>query len=160
MRRLSLLMSLCILALSACSSSTGSGQPATSGSGAESSRSAAATPGAGASCADYWCGTGSAQVTIGEQTYTFSPGGCLEGADQAISFRMGDFEHTGAQAGDWFSGVVYPNDAAKPTISGKIGSQSFILTDASATVGLNGEVTFSGTDQVGGAKVTGTFNCG
>jgi hypothetical protein len=158
MRRLSSLICLCILAVSACSSSTGSGPPAASGSGAESSQGAAATPRAGG-CEDYWCGTGSAQVTIGGQTYTFSPGGCIDDGVDSITFRMGDFEDTGAEAGDWFSGIVY-RSAAAPTISGKIGSQAFVLTNATATVGLNGEVTFAGTDTVGGAKVTGTFNCG
>jgi hypothetical protein len=157
MRGLSLLASLCVLAVSACSSSTSSGQPAASGGGADSSQGA--TSRAAASCQDYWCGTGSAQVSIAGTVYTFSPGGCLDDGVDAIAFRMGDFEHAGPEAGDWFSGIVY-RSAAAPTISGKIGNQAFVLANATATVGPNGEVTFSGTDTVGGGKVTGTFNCG
>ena len=146
MRKLALLSLVAAMALSACGGSNASPTP---GGGA--------APSAGGSCS-YWCGTGSATVTVDGTSTTVASGGCLV-QSAAVDARFGDWWNGGTATAE-VAILAYKTDSKAPTISGKVGSTYFVLgTDATATVGADGSGTFSGTNSIGTGKISGTWTC-
>jgi hypothetical protein len=145
--------------------------------GCGSSSNSTANGGGGSSC-DYWCGNGSARVTVGGVTATITGGGCYDTGAAGIDARFGDWGNTGVAdyltVSGYRAGGPTPtpapttNSLAAPTatghlnvaVDGSIAGQNFVLdTDAVVTFAADGTGSFSGTDLNGAGKVTGTFAC-
>ncbi|MFI5258428.1 MAG: hypothetical protein ACHQ01_02285 [Candidatus Limnocylindrales bacterium] len=141
--------------------------------------SSVATSGPGGSGCDYWCGNGSATVTIGSTTTSISGGGCYDGGSAGVDARFGDWGPTGI--GDYLTLIAYraggptptpvatttgppagptPTGHPSPNVSGSVNGTPFVLgTDTVVSLGANGAGSFSGTDLNGIGRVKGTFTC-
>jgi hypothetical protein len=106
----------------------------------------------------FWCGTGSAQVTVGSATVTMSPGGCYPASDNDVDARFGDFTN---KSGDWIIALVYYGGGKTPFLSGSVGGKAFMLSSSGATgaIGTDGKGSISGTEFLGTATISATFSC-
>ncbi len=157
MRKLASVLAASILVIAACSGSGATQQPAGTGGGGPT---AATSQGGGGDCS-YWCGTGSAQVTMGGATVTISPGGCYDGGKNGVDIRFGDFTKSGtAAAKDYVVALVYHGGNGTPIVSGGVNGELFVLSTSGATgtIGDDGKGSFSGTNMFGGT-ITATFSC-
>jgi hypothetical protein len=106
----------------------------------------------------FWCGNGSAEVTIGETTVTLSPGGCADAGDNDVDARFGDFTK---KKGDWATVLVYYGGGKTPLLSGSIGGKAITMSTSGATgtIGNDGRGSLSGTEFLSSAKISATFSC-
>jgi hypothetical protein len=166
-RRLVSLLVVSILLTAACSSSGGTRQPAPPTGGGisatlpEASGGSVTTPPpkpSNSGDCSFWCGNGSAQVTVGDATVTMSPGGCADASDNDVDARFGDFTK---KKGDWVIALVYYDGGQTPFVSGSVGGKMFTMSTngATGTVGHDGKGSFSGTELLGTAKISATFSC-
>jgi predicted small secreted protein len=138
-----------------------------------------AGPTVGGDC-QYWCGNGSATVTVGGATTTISGGGCHDAGSAGYDIRFGDWQ--GLQGvSSWLGLTAYRvggptatpaatvNPLAAPSASdhpspiggGGVDGNDFVLAPgATVTFNANGTGSFSGTDMNGAGLITGTFSCG
>jgi hypothetical protein len=169
MRKLASVLVASILLAAACSSSGATLPPAgTVGGGAPTTAASLASngdvttpppqPSNGGGDCSFWCGTGSAQVTIGDSTVTISPGGCYAGSDNDVDARFGDFTN---QTSDWIIALVYYGGSETPILSGSVGGTAFMLStsDATGSIGNDGKGSISGTEFLGTATISVTFSC-
>jgi hypothetical protein len=168
MRRLVSLLVVSILLTAACSSSGGTQQPAPpTGGGVTTAPSQSGyiggfitpppKPSNSGDCS-FWCGNGSAQVTVGDATVTMSPGGCADASDNDVEARFGDFTK---KKGDWIIVLVYYGGTKTPLLSGNIGGKAITMSTSGAngTIGDDGKGSLSGTEFLGTAKISATFSC-
>ena len=168
MRKLASVLLASILLISACSSSGGAQQPAppttggtpTTAASQASSGDVTTPPPLPSNAGDctFWCGTGSAQVTVGSATVTMSPGGCYPASDNDVDARFGDFTN---KKGDWIIALVYYGGSKTPLLSGSVGGKAFTLSTggATGTIGTDGKGNVSGTEFLGTAAISATFSC-
>ena len=167
MRRLASVLAASILLVAACSSSGGTQQPAGTGGGAPTTTASQAGNGgvttppplpSNAGDCSFWCGTGSAQVTIGGAMVTMSPGGCYPASDNDVDARFGDFT---SKKGDWIIALVYYGGSKTPLLSGNVAGKAFMLSTSGATgtIGNDGKGSVSGTESLGTATISATFSC-
>lgn len=163
MRRLVLISLVAVFAIAACGSSSGAnkatGGPSTATGGPNGPTATIANSG-NADCA-YWCGNGSATVTLKGATTTISGGGCYDGGSRGVDARFGDWLDATPPAD---SLIVIAHSSAGGTAAqsamGSVGGTSFVLGgDTAATIGADGNGTFSGTDSLGAGQISGTFSC-
>jgi hypothetical protein len=168
MRKLASVLVASILLVAACSSSGATLPPAgTGGGGAPTTAASQASNGdvttpppqpSNAGDCSFWCGTGSAQVTIGDATVTISPGGCYPASDNDVDARFGDFTN---QKSDWIIALVYYGGSKTPILSGSVGGTAFMLSTSGATgtIDNDGKGSISGTEFLGTATISVTFSC-
>ncbi|MGA3057173.1 MAG: hypothetical protein ABSE70_03935 [Candidatus Limnocylindrales bacterium] len=167
MRKLASVLITSILLMAACSSSSGTQQPAGTGGGAPTTAASQASDGdvttppplpSNAGDCTFWCGTGSAQVTVGGATVTMSPGGCYPASDNDVDARFGDFTN---QKSDWIIALVYYGGSKTPILSGSVGGKAFMLSTSGATgtIGNDGKGSVSGSEFLGTAAISVTFSC-
>ena len=167
MRKLASVLVASVLLIAACSSSGATQQPAGTGGGdpttaaSQASKGAVTTPPpfpSNAGDCTFWCGTGSAQVTVGSATVTMSPGGCYPASDNDVDARFGDFTK---KSGDWIIALVYYGGGKTPFLSGSVGGKPFMLSTSgtTGTIGTDGKGSVSGTEFLGTATISATFSC-
>lgn len=125
--------------------------------GGSQSITAGAQPGNTGDCT-YWCGNGSAQVTVNGTTTTVSPGGCFEEGDGMVDARFGAWR---THDGDWLLVAVWRNFGT-PYGSGYAGGKIFVLgSDAKGLVTSDNRGNVSATDSLSDLRTIGiTFSCG
>jgi len=130
----------------------------------------------------YWCGSGSARVTIGGTTTTIAGGGCYDQGSDGVDVRFGDWEDDSDQL-SYLALTAYrtggptppPTPTAAPipsgaspgqteppeyNVSGSVDGNPFILdVGASVTLDQAGKGAFSGIDIDGAGLIKGTFTC-
>jgi hypothetical protein len=167
MRRVASVLVASIFLVAACSSSGGTQQPADTGGGGPTTAASQASNGdvttppplpSNAGDCTFWCGTGSAQVTVGSATVTMSPGGCYPASDNDVDARFGDFTN---KKGDWIIALVYYGGSKTPLLSGNVAGKAFMLSTSGATgtIGTDGKGNVSGTEFLGTATTSATFSC-
>jgi hypothetical protein len=114
-----------------------------------------------------WTQAGSAKITIGgttvdivhvEESGGSGKSGCFDAGDLGVMFRFGRLQSPSTS--DWISGMVYRDGSKPDTISGRANGKQFDLgDDRIASITPDGKGTFSGTNMIGGDKITGTFTC-
>jgi hypothetical protein len=167
MRKLASVLVASILLVAACSSSGETQQPAGTGGGGPTTAVSQAGNGdvttppplpSNAGDCTFWCGTGSAQVTVGSATVTMSPGGCYPASDNDVDARFGDFT---SKKGDWIIALVYYGGSKTPLLSGSVGGEAFMLSTSGATgtIGNDGKGSVSGTEFLGTAVISAIFSC-
>jgi hypothetical protein len=167
MRKLASVLVASVLLIAACSSSGATQQPAGTGGDSPSTAASQASNGdvttppplpSNAGDCTFWCGTGSAQVTVGSATVTMSPGGCYPASDNDVDARFGDFT---TKKGDWIIALVYYGGGKTPILSGSVGGKAFMLSTSGATgaIGTDGKGSISGTEFLGTATISATFSC-
>jgi len=114
-----------------------------------------------------WTQAGSAKITIGgttvdivhvEESGGSGKSGCFDAGDLGVMFRFGRLQSPSTS--DWISGMVYRDGSKPDTISGRANGKQFELgDDRTASITPDGKGTFSGTNMIGGEKMTGTFSC-
>jgi hypothetical protein len=134
---------------------------------------------AGVPC-EHWCGTGSATAKIAGTTTTIKGGGCYDQGSAGVDARFGDWQGTEGSS-DYLQVVAFraggptptPASTASPqaspgateypgdSVSGSANGTAFVLgTDTVVTLSADGTGSFSGTDDSGAGRVSGTFTCG
>lgn len=164
-RRATLLLAA-VVAVAAFSAGCGPGSPATGDQN-------------GVSC-DHWCGDGSATATIGDATTAILDGGCYDRGSAGVDARFGDWQGLEGSS-DYLEVVAFRAGGATPTpvvtanshpspnateypgdsVSGSVNGTPFVLgQDTVVTLKADGTGSFSGTDDSGAGRVSGTFSCG
>ena len=128
----------------------------------------AAGPTVGGDC-QYWCGNGSATVTVGHDAGSagydirFGDWQGLQGVSSWLgltAYRVGGPTPTPAAT---VNPIAAPSasDHPSPIGGGGVDGNDFVLAPgATVTFNANGTGSFSGTDMNGAGLITGTFNCG
>jgi hypothetical protein len=150
MRRLVLVALVAVMAVAACSSSSGDA----AGNNATAGPTGTPQP----SCLD-WCGTGSATITVAGATVTVTGGGCVVQGD-SVDARFGDW-WAGSSSTNQVMILAYKTAKVAPQVSGNAKGTRFILgKDVAATVAAAMTGTFSGTNSILGSQmISGTFTC-
>jgi hypothetical protein len=133
------------------------------------------SPPATVSCEKY-CGNGSATVTFGGATEHLSGGACVDGGQDGIDAKFGDWQGVTNGASGFLELTVLPSGGStqavapsisvvgsgsvSPSVDGSVNGQPFILAPG-AVVAITPDNTgsFSGTDVNGGGPASGTFSC-
>ena len=162
MRRLATFCFAAAIAMAACGGSGAPTAPGGSGGGKTPAPggSTSAPSGGGGDCT-YWCGHGTASVTMGGSTVQISGsgiGGCFDSGTGVVDARFGDY-HSGA-TNNYVMILVYRDGGTEPTVTGAVGGKVFVLgSDETATIGSDSKGTFSGSNSIGTGTVSGTFSC-